>query len=102
MAGKQGFDRESIIGALASAMGQGDYVSTKYEESRYDESTKTLYCQGYMITSSTIDEALNYFIMAKKKNEKLAEADTTVRNTNLYFQVAIEAIKMMTEGEKGA
>ncbi len=93
--GNNGYDRESIIGALASAMGQADYASTKYEESRYDESTKTLYCQGYMITSSTIEEALNYFITAKKKNEKLAESDSTIRNTNLYFQVAIEAIKMM-------
>ena len=84
-----------MINALASAMGQDNYAATKYEESRFDESTKTLYCQGYMISPSTIEEALNFFIGSKRKNEKLAESDTTIRNVNLYYQVAIEAIKMM-------
>ena len=90
-------DKSQLIGALASAMGQGNYKMTKYDDSRYDESTRTLYCQGYIISASTIDEALLFFRNAKKKNEKMAETDTTIRNTNLYYQVAIEAIQMMTK-----
>ncbi|MCR5674928.1 MAG: hypothetical protein K6G16_04390 [Lachnospiraceae bacterium] len=90
-----GLNREDLIGALAAAMGQNNYSSTKYEESRYDVSTGTLYCQGYIISKTSVDEALEFFRAAKKKNERLADTDTAARNAALYYQVAVEAILMM-------
>lgn len=90
-----GMNREDLIGALAAAMGQGSFSNTKYEESRYDNSTGTLYCQGYIISKSTVDDALAFFKASKKKTDKMAETDTTLRNQALYYQVAVEAILMM-------
>ncbi|MBQ3789772.1 MAG: hypothetical protein II800_02440 [Lachnospiraceae bacterium] len=90
-----GMNREDLIGALAAAMGQGNYSSTKYEESRYDNSTGTLYCQGYIISKSTVDEAKEFFRNAKKKADRTAETDSSARNLALYYQVAVEAIGLM-------
>ena len=90
-----GMNREDLIGALAAAMGQGNYSSTKYEESRYDNSTGTLYCQGYIISKSTVDGAKDYFRNAKKKADRAAETDPAARNLALYYQVAVEAIGLM-------
>ncbi|MCR4762307.1 MAG: hypothetical protein K5696_02145 [Lachnospiraceae bacterium] len=91
-------NKEDLIGALAAAMGQGGYSTTKYEESRYDSSTGTLYCQGYIISKSSVDEAVEYFRNAKKKCDRMADTDVTMRNAGLYYQVAIEAILMMQKG----
>ncbi|MBR4529954.1 MAG: hypothetical protein IKO80_06730 [Lachnospiraceae bacterium] len=91
----QGMNREDLIGALAAAMGQGGYSATKYEESRYDTSTGTLYCQGYIISKTSVDEALEFFRNSKKRSDRMAETDPNARNSSLYFQVAIEAIQMM-------
>ncbi|MCR5094014.1 MAG: hypothetical protein K6B72_08580 [Lachnospiraceae bacterium] len=88
-------DREKLITALASAMGQGDYSSTKYSESKYDPTTGTLFCQGYIISKSTVDEALEYFKKAKLRADQSADADNSMRNVALYYQTAIEAIIMM-------
>lgn len=90
--------REELIGALAAAMGQGGYSSTKYEDARYDVSTGTLYCQGYIISKSTVDAALDFFKNSKVKCDKMAETDSNMRNTSLFYQVAIEAIVMMQKG----
>ncbi|MCR5178274.1 MAG: hypothetical protein K6C95_04735 [Lachnospiraceae bacterium] len=91
-------NREELIGALAAAMGQGAFSSTKYEDARYDMSTGTLYCQGYIISKSTVDAALDYFKASKLKCDKVAENDSSMRNMALYYQVAIEAISMMQKG----
>lgn len=87
--------KESLISALASAMGQGAYADTKFSESRYDASTGTLFCQGYIISRYTVDEALEYFRKAKAQADRLAESEPAMRNTALYYQTAIEAIAMM-------
>ena len=94
----QGMKREDLIGALAAAMGQGGYASTKYEDARYDVATGTLYCQGYIISKSTVDGALEFFRNSKAKSDKAAETDSSMRNTSLFYQVAIEAIVMMQKG----
>ena len=90
--------REDLIGALAAAMGQGGYSATKYEDAKYDVSTGTLYCQGYIISKSTVDAALDFFKASKQRSDKLAENDSSMRNTSLFYQVAIEAIVMMQKG----
>ncbi len=88
-------DREKLIGALAAAMGHSNFAETKYDEAHYDSATGTLYCNGYIISGTTIDEALGFFRDMKEKVDKVAETDSTARNVGLYYQTAIEAIIMM-------
>lgn len=88
--------KADLISALSAAMGKETYEMTS-KESSYDPSTQTLYCHGSVINGSTIGEALEFFRGARAKNERLATTDEGVRQTNTYYQVAIEAIQMMLE-----
>ncbi len=85
-------DREDLINQLAAKMGAGDFASTKYEESRYDSSTGTLYCDGIMIASTVIDKAEAHF---KALKSKCSYADPSSREMAMIYQVAIEGIKMI-------
>lgn len=85
-------DREDLINQLAAKMGAGDFASTKYEESRYDSSTGTLYCDGIMIASTVIDKAETHF---KALKSKCSYADPSSREMAMIYQVAIEGIKMI-------
>ena len=87
-------DRESLISQLASSMGAGDFAATKYEESRYDSSTGTLYCDGIMIASTVIDKAEQYF---KNLKSKCSYTDPSSREMAMIYQVAIEGIKVLKQ-----
>ena len=92
-----GQSREELIGALATAMGAGSFSQTKYEGAHYDHDTGTLYCNGIVISKTSIQDALEYFRASKQNCEKMAEQnnDSSMRNIALYMQTAIEAIKLM-------
>lgn len=83
-------DRESLINQLASSMGAGDFAATKYEESRYDEKTGTLYCDGIMIAKPVIEKAEQYF---KSLKSKCSYTDPASREMAMIYQVALEGIK---------
>ena len=83
-------NRANIIEQLAASMGV--VGQTKYEESRYDAKTGTLYCQGMAISKITADKAVSYFeTMANKCNSD----DPQGREMKMIYICAIEAIKMM-------
>ncbi|MCR4654098.1 MAG: hypothetical protein K5744_10485 [Eubacterium sp.] len=85
-------DRQDLINQLANSMGAGDFAATKYEDSRYDASTGTLYCDGIMIASTVIDKAEAYF---KGLKTKCSYADPSSREMAMIYQVAIEGIKLI-------
>ena len=85
-------DRIDLINQLASSMGAGDFAATKYEGSKYDSSTGTLYCDGIMITANVIDKAERYF---KDLKNKCSYSDPASREMAMINQVAIEGIKMI-------
>ena len=92
--------KQQLVSALASAMGRENYDPSKHHnQTIFDNGTKTLYCQGRVISGTTIDEALAFFRGAKQKNERLGENDAAIRNVNMYYQIAIEAITMMINGD---
>ena len=86
--------REDIINQLAASMGAGDFARTKFEGSRYDSSTGTLYCEGYVISKSVIDEAISHFTMLRSKCD-ISDPDS--RKMAMIYQAAIEALKMLDE-----
>ena len=96
-----GQSREQLIGALATAMGAGSFAQTKYEGAHFDHDTGTLYCNGIVISKSSIQDALEYFQASKVNCEKMAEqnGDISMRNIAIYMQTAIEAIKLMQHKE---
>lgn len=61
-----GDTRTDLINQLAASMGAGDYAKTRFEESRYDAETGTLYCDGYVISKSVIEEAIQHFNLMQK------------------------------------
>ena len=91
-------NREQLISALAASVGYDDLSRTKYDPSRYDEATGTLYCNGIAISGALIEEAASYFEMMRQRAEK--EGTPESRHMALVFQVAIEAIQMMKDGGK--
>ncbi|MCR5800837.1 MAG: hypothetical protein K6G57_00715 [Lachnospiraceae bacterium] len=88
-------NREELISSLAASVGLAGPAS-KYEPSRYDRMTGTLYCDGYVITGTIINEALAYFQNMKMRAEK--EDNEQSRHTALIYKTAIEAILMMQKG----
>ncbi|MBO5624011.1 MAG: hypothetical protein J5959_20565 [Butyrivibrio sp.] len=87
-------NRTELINQLSASMGAGDYAKTRYEKSRYDLDTGTLYCDGYVISKTVIDEAISQFnLMQGKCNME----DPASRHMALIYKTAIEAIKRMRE-----
>ena len=85
-------DRSDLINQLAASMGAGQFAQTKYEESRFDSETGTLYCNVMTITSSVADQAIKHFEMVYRKCDLNEPAS---RQMAMIYQCAIEAIKVM-------
>ena len=88
-------DRENLIGQLAAAMGAGNYESTKFTPSRYDRATGTLYCNGHIISASTIEKAKEYFEHMMKRCDVSEPAG---REMCSIYELSLEAIKFMESG----
>ena len=84
-------DRTDLIQQLAASMGTGQYVKSDYE-SRFNQSTGTLYCDGMTISANIAQQAIDYFTEAKKKCNRL---DPTAMKRAEFYQCAIEAIQMV-------
>ncbi len=87
-------DRSDLINQLAASMGAGEFAQTKYEESRYDPETGTLYCDGIMITKPVIDKAEQHF---KSLKSKCSYTDPASREMAMIYQVALEGLKKIKE-----
>ena len=89
-----GLGREDLINQLAASMGAGDFAKTRYEESRFDAETGTLYCNGMAISKTTAEKAVQHFEMLSKK---LDVNDSAQRQMAMIYKCAVEAIKMIQE-----
>ena len=87
-------NRTDLINQLAASMGAGQYAQTKYEESRFDHETGTLYCKGMVISASVADQAIKHFELMYKKCDLQNPAS---RQMAMIYQTAIEAIKVMQD-----
>ncbi len=85
-------NREDLITQLATSMGAGNFAATKYEESRYDSQTGTLYCEGMAISKSTIDKAEQHFRLLKSRCDF---TDPSSREMGMIYQLALEGIKQI-------
>ena len=84
--------RADLINQLAASMGAGNFAPTKYEESRYDAETGTLYCNGMAISKTTAEKAIQHFELLEKKCNM---EDSAQRQMAMIYRCAIESIKMM-------
>ena len=89
--------RSDLINQLAASMGAGDYAKTRFEESRYDPETGTLYCDGYVISKSVIDEAMQHFRLMQSKCDM---NDRASRHMAMIYKTAIEGIKKLREADE--
>ena len=85
-------DRTDLINQLAASMGAGQFAQTKFEESRFDPETGTLYCNGMVISASVAEQAIKHFELMYKKCDL---QDPASRQMAMIYQTAIEAIKIM-------
>ena len=85
-------DRTDLINQLAASMGAGQFAQTKFEESRFDPETGTLYCNGMVISASVAEQAIKHFDLMYKKCDLKEPAS---RQMAMIYQTAIEAIKIM-------
>ena len=85
-------DRTDLIHGLAAAMGAGNFSATKYVENKYDRGTGTFYCNGHIISATTIQKASDFF----EANMKRCDRSTTEGNEMyLIYETAYEGIKML-------
>lgn len=92
--------RENLIQALAASMGAEDLKSTRNGESRFNPDTGTLFCNGYVVSKNTIDEAREFF---EKQSQRYANSpEKEVKNMAQIYAVGAEAIKMMQNSELGS
>ena len=91
-----GDTRTDLINQLAASMGAGDYAKTRFEESRYDPDTGTLYCDGYVISKTVIEEAIQHFNLMQKKCDM---NDPASRHMAMIYKTAIEGIKRLKESK---
>jgi hypothetical protein len=85
-------DRVDLINQLAASMGAGSFAATKYEESRFDADTGTLYCNGMKISASVAEKAIKHFELHEKKCDK---KDLAQMQMAMIYRCAVESIKMM-------
>ncbi len=83
--------RADLINQLAASMGAGNFAQTKYEGSRFDAKTGTLYCNGMIISSSIADKAIKHFTLL---NNKCNIQNPAQKEMSMIYQYAIEAIKL--------
>ena len=85
-------NRSDLINQLAASMGAGDYAKTKFEPSRYDADTGTLYCNGQIITKNTIDAAEQHFSQMYFKCDKSTSEGMQMA---AIYQLALEGINQI-------
>ena len=91
--------REDLIYSLAKSMGMGDTQKARYTASKYNAETGTIYCNGHVITRTTIEQAKAYFTTQYRK---LAEKDDEgAKELSTLYEVAMESINMMLESSSG-
>ena len=91
--------REDLIHSLAKSMGMGDSQKPKVSSGKFNAETGTIYSNGHMISRATIEQAKVYFT---SQYRKLAEKDDEgVKEMAALYEVAMEAINMMSESTAG-
>ncbi len=91
-------NRSSLIEQLAMSMGAVSETSTKFDQTRYDSSTGTLYCNGVKFSRNVVDDALNYF--RRLQAQANASGSREMQNIGVYYQIAVECILMMENGNE--
>lgn len=91
--------REDLIHSLAKSMGMGEAQKTRHVSGKYNAETGTIFSNGHMINKATIEQARIYF---SNQYRKLAEKDDEgAREMAVLYEVAMEAINIMTETGEG-
>ena len=88
-------NKENLIKELASSFGMTDIYSTRNDESRFDPSTGTMYCEGVAIPKSIVNKALTHFEKQKEYLKKNANKDNGIKDMYLVNTVAYNAILML-------
>ncbi len=88
--------REDLINQLAASMGAGGFAPTKFEESRFNAETGTLYCRGMAISKSTAEKAIKHFETLERRCDV---KDSSQRQMAMIYRCAVESIKMIQDPE---
>ncbi len=86
-------NREDLITRLAFVSG---FTQNKYDASRYDSSTGTLYCNGRALSSDMISKAKTFFENQKERYASHQEIPGAYEMMSFY-DVGIAAIEQMQE-----
>ena len=90
-------NRSNLIEQLAMSMGAVTDAQARLDQTRYDSSTGTMYCNGVKFSKNVVDDALNYFRRAQAQAN--ASGSREMQNIGVYYQIAVECILMMENGQ---
>ncbi|MCR5100474.1 MAG: hypothetical protein K6B41_03860 [Butyrivibrio sp.] len=88
-------NKAELIEGLAIAMGQGEALKTRYDLNKYDSTTGTMYCNGHIISSSTINNAKNFFDAQRRKYKEHIEELQGAYDMMCFYEVALEGIEKL-------
>ncbi len=84
-------NRAELIAGLATAMGAGPIKDAQLQNTRYDRTTGTFYCNGHIITANMIDKAIIYY----ENMFQRAQKNPDTREMALVYELALEAIRLL-------
>ena len=85
--------REDLIKQLATASG---VTQGKYDASRYDVGTGTLYCNGRAVSGSMIQQAKDFFQSQRDRHANQLDLSGAYEMMT-FFDIGIAAIEQMQE-----
>lgn len=91
--------RSNLIEQLAMSMGAVTESQVRMDQTRYDSSTGTLYCNGVKFSKNVVDDALNYF--RRMQAQANASGSREMQNIGVYYQIAVECIMLTENGQTG-
>ena len=89
-------DKENIINSLAAHMGVVNR-NTKANESRYDATTGTLYCNGMTLPHSSLENIQAWFKEQMLTYQEMSMRNSEVKEMYMRFAVAYNAILLLKD-----
>ena len=84
-------NRQVLIDGLAESFGMGRVTENRYDEAKYDKETGTFYCNGHIITATTMDKAIIYFENMYQRAVQREES----KEMAMIYELAAESIRLL-------
>lgn len=94
-------DKAALIQSLAESVGITECFDPRIDGSRYDPNTGTLYCEGMVLTDSSVDRVKAWYRQQMNLYKEQAKLDDMKREYYIRYSIAYYAICKLDEERRG-